>query len=99
MPIDVYCMGVQLNLVAQLCRTLQLHGLQHTRFRCPSELPEFTQTQLHRVGDAIQPSHPLSSPSPPTFSFCQHQDLFHRVSSSYQVCKVLEFQLQYQSFQ
>ena len=79
--------------------SLRPHGLQHTSLHCPSELPEFTQTQVHRVGDAIQPSHPLSSPSPPTFSLCQCQGLFQWVSSSHQVPKVLEFQLQHQSFQ
>ena len=63
------------------------------------QLPEFTQTHVHWVGDAIQPSHPLSSPSPPAFNLSQHQGLFHWVSSSYQVTKVLEFQLQHQSFQ
>ena len=63
------------------------------------QLPEFTQTHVHRVSDAIQPSHPLSSPSPPAFNLSQHQGLFTCVSSSYQVAKVLEFQLQHQSFQ
>ena len=63
------------------------------------QLPELTQTHVHRVGDAIQPSHPLSSPSPPTFNLSQHQGLFKWVSSSHQVAKVLEFQLQHQSFQ
>ena len=63
------------------------------------QLPEFTQTHVHRVGDAIQPSHPLSSPSPPTFNLSQHQGLFQRVSSLHQVAKVLELQLQHQSFQ
>ena len=63
------------------------------------QLPEFTQTHVHRVGDTIQPSHPLSSPSPPTFNFSQHQGFFKWVSSLHHVAKVLEFQLQYQSFQ
>ena len=54
---------------------------------------------VHWVRDAIQPSHPLSSPSPPTFNLSQHQGLFKWVSSSHQVAKVLEFQLQQQSFQ
>ena len=61
------------------------------------QLPEFTQTHVHWVGDAIQPSHPLSSPSPPSFNLSQHQGLFQWVSSSQQVAKVLEFQLQHQS--
>ena len=63
------------------------------------QLLEFTQTHIHWAGDAIQPSHPLSSPSPPTFNLSQHQDLFKWVSSSLRVTKVLEFQLQHQSFQ
>ena len=62
-------------------------------------LPEFTQTHVHWVRDAIQPSHLLSSPFPPALSPSQHQGLFKWVSSSYQVAKVLEFQLQHQSFQ
>ena len=63
------------------------------------QLPELTQTHVHPVGDAIQPSHPLSSPSPPAFNLSQHQGLFQRVSSSHQMAKVLELQLQHQSFQ
>ena len=63
------------------------------------QLPELTQTHVHWVGDAIQPSHPLSSPSPPTFNLSQHQDLFQWVTSLHQVAKVLEFQLQHQSLQ
>ena len=62
------------------------------------QLLEFTQTYLHWVGDAIQPSYPLSSPSPPALNLSQHQGLFKWVSSSHQVAKVLEFQLQHQSF-
>ena len=61
--------------------------------------PEFTQTHVHPVGDAIQPSHPLSSPSPPTPNPSQHQGLFQWVNSSHEVAKVLEFQLQHQSLQ
>ena len=52
------------------------HGLQHTRPPCPSPLPEFTQTHVHWVGDAVQPTHSLSSPCPPAFSLAQHQGLF-----------------------
>ena len=75
------------------------HESQHTGFPVHHQLPDFTQTHAHRVGDAIQPSHPLSSPSPPAPNPSQHQDLFQWVSSSYEVAKVLEFQLQHQSFQ
>ena len=63
------------------------------------QLPDLAQTHVHRVGNAIQPSHPLSSPSPSTFSLSQHQGLFQWVSSLHQVAKVLEHQLQYRSFQ
>ena len=63
------------------------------------QLPEFTQTHVHWVSDVIQPFHPLSSPSPPDFNLSQHQGLFKCVSSSHQVAKILEFQLQHQSFQ
>ena len=63
------------------------------------QLPEFTQTHVHWVSDAIQPSYPLSSPSPPALNLSQHQGLFKWVSSSHQVAKVLEFQIQHQSFQ
>ena len=63
------------------------------------QLPEFTQTHVHWVGDAIQPSHSLLSPFPPAFNLSHHQGLFQWVSSSHQVAKVLEFQLQHQSIQ
>ena len=63
------------------------------------QLPEFTQTHVHWVSDAIQPSHHLSSHSPPTFNLSQHHGLFKWISSSNQVAKVLEFQLHHQSFQ
>ena len=62
-------------------------------------LPEFAQTHVRWVGDAIQPSHPLLPPSPPTFNLSQHQGLFQWVGSLHQVAKVLELQLQHQSFQ
>ena len=63
------------------------------------QLPELTQTHVRWVGDAVQPSHLLSTPSPLAFNHSQHQGLFKWVSSSHQVTKVLEFQLQHQSFQ
>ena len=63
------------------------------------QLPELAQTHVHWVSDAIQPSHPLSSPSPPALNLSQHQSLFKWVSSSHQVAKVLALQLQHQSFQ
>ena len=67
--------------------------------RVHQQLPEFTQTHVHQVDDVIQPSHPLSSPSPPDPNPCQHQSIFQWVTSLHKVSKVLEFQLQHQSFQ
>ena len=77
--------------------SLQPHESQHARPPCPSPLPESTQTNVHWVSDVIQPSHPLSSPSSPAHNLSQHQGLFKWVSSSHQVAKVLEFQLQHPS--
>ena len=68
-------------------------------FHVNRQLPDHAQIHVHRVSDAIQPSHPLLSPSPPAFNFCQHQGLFQGVSSLHQVIEVLELQLQHQSFQ
>ena len=68
---------VQFSSVSQSCPTLRPHESQHARPPCPSQLPELTQTHVHRVSDAIQPSHPLSSPSPPAPNPSQHQSLFH----------------------
>ena len=82
-----------------MSNSLQPHGLQHTGLPCPSPTPRACSTHVHRLGDAIQPSHPLLSPSPPAFNLSQHQGLFQWVSSSHQVAKVLEFHLQHQSFQ
>ena len=91
---------VQFSSVAQSCPTLcdPMNG-STPGLLVHHQLPEFTQTHAHRVGDAIQPSHPLSSPSPPAPNPSQHQALFQWVSSSHEVAKVLEFQLQHQSFQ
>ena len=77
-----------------LSDSLQPHESHHARPPCV-----FTQTHIHRVGNAIQPSHPLLSPSPPARNSSQHQGLFQWVSSLQEVAKVLEFQLQHQSFQ
>ena len=86
--------------VAQLCLTLW-DPMNHSTPGLPvhHQLPEFTQTHVHRVPDAIQPPHPLSSPSPPALNLSKHQGLFKWVSSLHQVAKVLEFQLQHLSFQ
>ena len=96
----VHYNSVQFSSVTQSCPTL-CDPTNHSTPGLPAhhQLPESTQTHVHWVGDAIQPSHPLSSPSLPTFNLSQHQDLFKWVSSSHQVAKVLEFQLQHQSFQ
>ena len=92
--------SVQFSSVTQSCPTL-CDPMNHSTPGLPvhHQLVEFTQTHVHWVSDAIKPSHPLSSPSPLALSFSQHQGLFKWVSSSHQVAKVLEFQLQHQSFQ
>ena len=77
--------------------SLWSHELQHTRLPCSSPSPGFAQTHVHWVGDTIQPSHPLSAPSPPSLNLSQHQGLFQWVGPLNQVAKVLE--LQHQSFQ
>ena len=90
----------QIRSVAQSCPTLcdpmnrSMPGLPVCH-----QPPEFTQTHVHRVSDAIQPSHPLSSSSPLAPNPSQHQSLFQWVTSSHEVAKVLEFQLQHHSFQ
>ena len=85
--------SLQFSSVTQLCPTLcDPIGCNVPGFSVHHQLPEVTQTHLHWVSDAIQPSHPLSSPFPPAFNLSQHQGLFKWVSSSHQVGKVLEFQ-------
>ena len=85
---------------SHLSKSVSVQSLRHdpTNRSTPGlpvhhHLPEFTQTHVHQVGDAIQPSHPLFSPSPPAPNPSQHQSLFQRVNSSHEVAKVLEFQL------
>ena len=87
-------LSVQFSSVAQSCPTL-CYPMNHSTPGLPvhHQLPEFTQTQVHRVGDAIQPSHPLLSPFPPAPNPSQHQSLFQWVNSSHEVAKGLEFQL------
>ena len=86
--------------VAQLCPTLcSSKGCSTPGFPVLHYLLEFAQTHVQWVGDAIHPSHPLSSPSPPAFNLSQHQGLFQCIGSLHQVAKVLELQLQHQSFQ
>ena len=91
---------LQFSSVAQSCLTL-CDPMNRSMPGLPvhHQLPEFTQTQVHRVSDAIQPSHPLASPSPSAPNPSQHQSLFQWVSSSHEVAKILEFQLQHHSLQ
>ena len=85
--------------VAQSCPTLgDPMDCSMPSFPVHHQLPELAQTHIHWVNDAIKLYHPLSAPSPPAFNLSQHQGLFKWVSSSHQVAKVLEFQLQHQSF-
>ena len=90
----------QFSSVSQSCPTL-CDPMNRSTPGLPvhHHLPELTQTQVHRVGDAIQPSHPLSAPSPPAPNPSQLQGLFQWANSSNEVAKVLEFQPQHQSFQ
>ena len=92
--------SVQFSSVAQSCLTL-CDPMNRSTPGLPvhHKLLEFTQAHAHQVDDAIQPSHPRLSPSPPAPTPSQHQDLFQWLNSSHEVAKVLEFQLQHQSFQ
>ena len=92
--------SVQFSSVAQSCPTL-CDPMNRSTPGLPvhHHLQEFTQTHVHRVSDAIQPSHPLLSPSPPAPNPSQHQSLFQWANSSHEVAKVLESQLQHHSFQ
>ena len=94
------CISVQFSSVTQLYPTLwDPMNCSTPGLAVHHQLLEFTQTHVHWVGDAIQPSHLLSYPSPPALNPSQHQGLFQWVNSSHEVAKVLEFQLQHQSFQ
>ena len=91
---------VQVSLVTQLCLTLcDPMDCNTPGLPVHHQLLELAQTHVHWVGDAIQPSHPLSSPSPSDFNLSKHQGLFQWVSSSHQVANVSELQLQHWSFQ
>ena len=92
--------SVSFSSVAQSCPIL-CDPMNHSTPGLPvhHQLPEFTHTHVHWVRDGIQPSHPLSSPLPPAFNLSQHQGLFQWANSSHEVARVLEFQLQHQSFQ
>ena len=92
--------SVQLSSVTQSCLTLSDPTNRSTPgLPVHHQLPEFIQTHVHRVSDAIQPSHPLPTLSPPAPNPSQHYSLFQWVNSSLEVAKVLEFQLQHHSFQ
>ena len=93
-------MCIQFTSVTQSCPTL-CNPMNCSTPDLPvhHQLPDFTQTHVHWVSDAIQLSHPLFSPSPPAPNPSQHQSLFQWVNSSHEVAKVLEFQLQHHSFQ
>ena len=98
--VDLCDLGIQFSSVTQLGPTL-CDPMNRSTPGLPvhHQLLEFTQTHVHWVGDAIQPSHPLLSPSPPALNLSQHQGLFQWISPLHQAAKVLEFQLQHQSFQ
>ena len=91
--------SVQFSSVSQLCPTLDPMDCSRPGLPVHHKLLEITQIHVHWVGDAIQPFHPLSFPSSPALNLSQHQGLFQWVSYSHEVAKVLEFQLQHQSFQ
>ena len=92
--------SIQFSSVTQSCLTLcDSMNCSTPGLPVHHQLPEFTQTHVHQVGDAIQPSKPLSSPSPAAPNRSQQQSLFQRVNSSHEVPKVLEFQHQHHSFQ
>ena len=96
----VYLLVHQFSSVAQSCPTpCDPMNCSTPGLPVHHQLLEFTQTHVRWVSDTIQPSHPLSSPSPPALNLSQYQGLFQWVSSSHQVAKVLEFQFQHQSFQ
>ena len=106
----VWWASIGLNPEKPVSQFSSVQSLSHVQFCDPMDcsmpvfpihhqLPELAQTHVHQVGDAIQPSHPLSPTSPPAFNLSQHQGLCQWVSSLHQVAKVLELQLQHHSFQ
>ena len=96
LPSLLHISSVQFSLVAQSCPTLcDPNDYSMPGLPVHHQLSELTQTHVHWISDAIQPSHPLSSPSSPAFNLSQHQGLFQQVSSSHHVAKVLELRLQH----
>ena len=96
---SLYLQSIQFSSIQSLNRVWLCDAMNASTPGLPvhHQLPEFAQTHVHRVSDAIQPSHPRSSPSPPALNLSQHQGFFQWISSSHQVAEVLE--LQHQSFQ
>ena len=96
----IYIPVQSVRSVTQSCLTL-CDSMNHSTpgLSVHHQLPKFIQTHVHQVGDAIKPSHPLSSPSTPAPNPSQHRSLFQRVKSSHEMAKILEFQLQHHSFQ
>ena len=91
---------LQFSSVTQLCSTLwDSMDCSTPGFPVHHQLLELSKTHVHQFSDSIQPSHPLLSPSPPALNLSLHQGLFQWARSSHQVAKVLELQLQHQSFQ
>ena len=95
-PLFFQCICSITKLCPALCDRMNCSTPGFPVLHC---LPEFAQTDVHWLSDAIQPSHPLSPSSPPHYNLSQHQGLFQWVSCSHQVAKVLELQFQHQSFQ
>ena len=95
----ILLLSVQFSSVTQSCPTLcDPMNCSTPGLLVHHQPPEFTQTHVYRLGNAIQPSHPLTSPSPPAPNCSQHQSLFQSVNSSHEVAKVLEFQNWYLHF-
>ena len=98
--IRVQGLSVRFRSVAQSCPSpWDPMDYRMPGFPVHHQIPELSQTHVHLVSHAIQPSHPLSSPSPPALNLSWQKSLFQHGSSSHQVAKILEFQLQHQSFQ
>ena len=97
MYLPIWIVNKIFRSIVQSCPTLQPHGLQQPKLLCPSPTPGVYSNSVHWVSDAIQPSHPLLGFSVPTLNLSQHQGLFKWVSSSHQMAKILELQLQHQS--
>ena len=91
-----FCMLGLSSVPSLVSDSLQPHDCSTPGFPVHHQLPVLAQTHVHRVSDAIQPSHPQSSPSSPAFSLSQDQGLFKWVGSPHHVAKLLEFQLQHQ---